>query len=112
MWLYGLYMIEPFYAEYAATEKRAEDFDDIINQFIWMEKYSRDSKTGLLYHGWDESKLQRWANPVTGRSPEFWIRSMGWYIMALVDVLDIIPVNKAGRNELIAVLNRLSKAIV
>ena len=111
MWLDGLYMIEPFYAEYAVINKQAADFNDIINQFVWMEKYSRDTKTGLLYHGWDESKLQRWANPQTGLSPEFWSRSMGWYMMALVDVLDFIPVNHSRRKELIAILNRLSSAL-
>jgi len=112
MWLDGLYMIEPFYAEYAVVNYQPEDFNDIINQFVWMEHYSRDSKTGLLYHGWDESRLQRWANPVTGTSPEFWSRSMGWYMMALVDVLDFLPATHTRRNELLAILNRLSKAIV
>jgi len=112
MWLDGLYMIEPFYAEYAVVNKQPGDFNDIINQFVWMEKYSRDAKTGLLYHGWDESKLQRWANPQTGLSPEFWSRSMGWYMMALVDVLDFIPKDHPRRNELINILNRLSTALI
>jgi unsaturated rhamnogalacturonyl hydrolase len=112
MWLDGLYMIEPFYAEYAVVNKQTQDFNDIINQFVWMEKYSRDAKTGLLYHGWDESKLQGWANKLTGVSPEFWSRSMGWYMMALVDVLDFIPATHPRRKELITILNRLSTAIV
>lgn len=112
MWLDGLYMIEPFYADYAVIDHRPQDFEDIVNQFVWMERFSRDSKTGLLYHGWDESRLQRWANPQTGRSPEFWSRSMGWYIMALVDVLDYIPVTHKRRNELLAILQRLSVAII
>lgn len=112
MWLDGLYMVEPFYAEYCLLNNTPQYFNDIINQFVWMEKYSRDSKTGLLYHGWDESKLQKWANPVTGLSPEFWSRSMGWYMMALVDVLDYIPKNNSRRIELIAILNRLTKSII
>ena len=73
-----------------------------------MEKYSRDAKTGLLYHGWDESKLQGWANPKTGLSPEFWSRSMGWYMMALVDVLDFIPKTHPRRIELI----KYSKSLI
>ncbi|MEO7309938.1 MAG: glycoside hydrolase family 88 protein [Chitinophagaceae bacterium] len=112
MWLDGLYMVEPFYANYAVVHQQPEDFNDIINQFVWMEKYSRDTATGLLYHGWDESKLQRWANPKTGLSPEFWSRSIGWYIMALVDVLDYIPAKHPRRNELVQILKRLSKAII
>ncbi|MGG9963059.1 glycoside hydrolase family 88/105 protein [Ferruginibacter sp. SUN106] len=112
MWLDGLYMAEPFAAEYAAMFNDTKKFDDIVNQFVWMEKYSRDSKTGLLYHGWDESKLQQWANPKTGLSPEFWSRAMGWYMMALVDVLDQLPANYKRRTELIAILNRLSTALI
>lgn len=112
MWLDGLYMAQPFAAEYASMFNDAKKFDDIINQFVWMEKYSRDSKTGLLYHGWDESRLQKWANPKTGLSPEFWSRAMGWYMMGLVDVLDYIPVNHKRRPELIAILNRLSAALI
>ena len=112
MWLDGLYMGQPFAAEYALMFGDTNKFDDIINQFVWMEKYSRDAKTGLLYHGWDESKLQKWANPKTGLSPEFWSRSMGWYIMGLVDVLDYIPATHKRRPELIAILNKLSTALV
>lgn len=112
MWLDGLYMIEPFAVEYAVMFNDTKKFDDIVNQFVWMEKYGRDAKTGLLYHGWDESKLQKWANKKTGVSPEFWSRAMGWYMMALVDVLDYLPVNYKRRGELIAILNRLSVAII
>ena len=112
MWLDGLYMMEPFAAEYAAMFGDTKKFDDIVNQFILMEKHSRDDKTGLLYHGWDESRLQRWANPKTGLSPEFWSRAMGWYMMALVDVLDYLPAKYQRRAELVNILNRLTTALV
>jgi unsaturated rhamnogalacturonyl hydrolase len=111
MWLDGLYMGEPFYAEYAATFQEAEAFDDIARQFMLMEQHSRDSKTGLLYHGWDESKKQRWADPTTGRSPNVWGRAMGWYAMALVDTLDYFPPEHPRRAELLAILKRLAIAI-
>ena len=68
MWLDGLYMAEPFYAEYARLYGTGtKDFDDIVNQFVWMENHARDAKTGLLYHGWDESREQKWANKQTGQ---------------------------------------------
>ncbi|HKO99689.1 MAG TPA: glycoside hydrolase family 88 protein [Pyrinomonadaceae bacterium] len=111
MWLDGLYMGEPFYAEYAATFNEEVAFDDIAKQFVLMETHSRDSKTGLLYHGWDEAKQQRWANPTTGRSPNFWGRAMGWYAMALVDTLDHFPSNHPQRQKLIAILQRLAAAV-
>ena len=112
MWLDGLYMAAPFYANHSAINKQTKDFDDIINQFVWMEKYSRDSATGLLYHGWDESHLQQWADPKTGKSPEFWNRAMGWYFMGLVDVLDYIPKDHPRRVELLQIVNRLVTAVL
>jgi unsaturated rhamnogalacturonyl hydrolase len=112
MWLDGLYMAEPFYAEYAATSHDDAAFNDIAKQFILMEKHTRDNKTGLLYHAWDESKQQKWADPVTGHSPNFWGRAMGWYGMALVDVLDYFPADHPQRKELLAILNRFATAII
>lgn len=114
MWLDGLYMAEPFYAEYTRlfNGPQAREFDDIINQFVWMEQHARDAKTGLLYHGWDESREQKWANPQTGKSPNFWSRAMGWYAMALVDVLDYVPQTHPRRNELVTILQRFMPAVV
>lgn len=111
MWLDGLYMGEPFYAQYSANNHQPEAFDDIANQFIYMENHARDAKTGLLYHGWDESKEQAWADKTTGNSPNFWGRAMGWYGMALVDVLDNFPADHPKRKDLIAILNRFSNAV-
>jgi len=111
MWLDGLYMGEPFYAEYADLMHEYADFDDIANQFIWMEKHARDAKTGLLYHAWDESKEQKWANKETGTSPLFWARAMGWYADALVDVLDWFPQDHPKRKDLTGILNRLVNAV-
>jgi unsaturated rhamnogalacturonyl hydrolase len=111
MWLDGLYMAEPFYAEYADLAKEDTAFNDIANQFIWMEAHARDAKTGLLYHAWDESKQQKWSNPASGTSPLFWARAMGWYATALVDALDWFPNNHPKRAALIAILNRLAVAV-
>ena len=111
MWLDGLYMGEPFYAEYAATFHEDDAFDDIAKQFVLMELHSRDAQTGLLYHGWDESRQQRWADPATGHSPNFWGRAMGWYGMALVDTLEFFPKDHPQRAALLAILKRLAVAI-
>jgi unsaturated rhamnogalacturonyl hydrolase len=111
MWLDGLYMAEPFYAEYANTFHEDSNFNDIARQFIIMEKNSRDVKTGLMYHGYDESREQKWADKKTGLSPHFWGRAMGWYGMALVDVLENFPANHPERQELVNILNRFATAI-
>jgi len=111
MWLDGLYMGEPFYAEYSMLMHDDTAFNDIANQFIWMEKHARDPKTGLLYHAWDESKQMKWANPQTGLSKHFWARAMGWYSDAIVDALDYFPQTHPKRQALIDILNRLVTAI-
>lgn len=111
MWLDGLYMGQPFYAEYSAMAHDWPAFNDIATQFILMERNSLDPKTGLLYHGYDESREQRWADPVTGRSPHFWGRAMGWYGMGLVDALEYFPANHPKRDSVIAILNRFAKAV-
>src|SRR3989449_4513036 len=111
MWLDGLYMGEPFYAEYAETFHEDADFDDIATQFMLMEGHARDPQTGLLYHAWDQTRQQRWANPRTGQSPNFWGRAVGWYAMALVDTLDYFPKDHPKREMLIAIMKRLAIAI-
>lgn len=110
MWLDGLYMGQPFYAEYSSITGE-DNWNDIANQFVWMEKHSRDAKTGLLYHGWDESKQQKWADKTTGKSPHFWGRAMGWYAMGIVDTLEYFPKDHPRRSELIAILNRLAASV-
>lgn len=111
VWLDGLYMGQPFYAEYAMLFGEDTAFNDITRQFAAIERHTRDPKTGLLYHGWDESKEQKWANKQTGTSPHFWGRALGWYGMAIVDALDYFPANHPGRDTLIAILNRFTKAV-
>jgi unsaturated rhamnogalacturonyl hydrolase len=112
MWLDGLYMAEPFYAEWAAEFQEPQDFREITHQFLLIDEHARDAKTGLLYHGWDESKEQSWANRRTGDSANFWGRAMGWYMMALVDTLPWYPENDPGRAQLLEILRRTAAAVV
>jgi unsaturated rhamnogalacturonyl hydrolase len=112
MWLDGLYMAGPFHAEYAASFDQPVLFDDIVYQFVLIERHTRDPRTGLLYHAWDESKVQKWANPETGCSLHFWGRAIGWYVMAIVDVLDFLPETHSGHHALVEILNRVCAAMV
>ncbi|MBK1438938.1 glycoside hydrolase family 88 protein [Parapedobacter sp. ISTM3] len=112
MWLDGLYMGQPFFAEYAKLFNERDAFDDITNQFVLMERHSRDDETGLLYHGWDESREQAWADKATGRSPNFWGRSLGWFGMALVDAIEHFPEDHPGVDSLAGILQRFAKAVI
>ncbi|WP_308993311.1 glycoside hydrolase family 88 protein [Mariniflexile litorale] len=111
VWLDGLYMGAPFIAQYAATFNKPELMDDAVNQFIICAKHTYDAKTGLYYHAWDESKTQQWANKKTGQSPNFWGRSMGWWFMALVDVLDFVPQEHPQRAELLKMIQGLVEVL-
>lgn len=112
MWLDGLYMAEPFYAEYAELFNQPKDFNDVAKQILLVGKHTYDPKTGLFYHGWDETKSQPWANKITGDSSNFWGRAIGWYAMAMVDVLDYFPTNHPARPKIIAMFQKLCTGVV
>ncbi len=111
MWLDGLYMAEPFYIRYAVERNMDKGVQDVATQFRLIDKYTYDKKSGLNYHGWDESHEQKWADPQTGCSPNFWSRSMGWYVMAMVDVLDYMPEGE-NRDMLLKMLKRSAKNLL
>jgi unsaturated rhamnogalacturonyl hydrolase len=98
--------------EFSKMFDQPEGYEDVVNQILLIDVHTRDPKTGLRYHGWDESNGQKWANPVTGCSPNFWGRAMGWYGMALVDVLDYLPADFPRREQIVFILNDLNKAVV
>ena len=88
VWLDGTYMAQPFYMEYETRYNKMQGCIDSYKQFMNIQKHMRDEKTGLYYHGYDESRQMYWADPVTGCSPNFWLRAMGWFMVAMVDVLE------------------------
>lgn len=112
MWLDGLYMGSPFLAQYAATFNEPELFDDIFNQFFLVDKYHFTPENGLYHHAYDESKSERWADPQTGLSKNYWGRSIGWLAMAMIDVLDYFPLDHPQRAELVQYANRLAEGMV
>ncbi|GAC14467.1 unsaturated rhamnogalacturonyl hydrolase [Aliiglaciecola lipolytica E3] len=95
MWLDGLYMGAPFYAEYIMRYGKPDELNDVYLQFELIEKHLYSADTGLPRHGWDESREQRWADKETGLSMHHWSRALGWYAMAIVDVLEITPAQNA-----------------
>lgn len=111
MWLDGLYMAEPFYAHYAHTYGPDTIYNDILRQFELADKHTL-KPNGLNYHGWDESREQEWANKETGCSEESWGRAEGWFVMAIVDVLDYMPEGHPGHKILIEILNRICTSLL
>ena len=101
VWLDGLYMAQPFYAEYTArfSPKAERDslFHDIAGHFKGAAEHTYDSETGLFRHAWDESRSMFWADSLTGQSAHAWGRACGWYALALVETLDYFPEKHSDR---------------
>jgi unsaturated rhamnogalacturonyl hydrolase len=112
MWLDGLYMAQPFYAKYSLLNNDTLAYTDIAKQFLLVNEHLKDNLSGLYYHGWDESREQKWADPVKGTSSNFWGRSLGWFMMAMVDVLDYFPESHKDRIKIIEMFVDLSQSII
>ncbi len=112
MWLDGLFMLQPLYAEYTKEWGPYECFEDIAKQFALITRFAYDEEKGLYYHAYDHSRSMFWADPVTGCSPHFWGRAMGWLAMAAVDTLDYFPADHPGRNAILDVVEKIAAGIV
>lgn len=100
VWLDGLYMVQPFYVEYESRFGTGEGYTDTLSQFANVRRILFDGEKGLYYHGYDESRSVFWADPVTGLSKSFWLRSIGWLLMALVDCYELMDGRKADKQPL------------
>ena len=111
MWLDGLYMAGPLLAEYGARFDRPDLLDLVTKQAVLMRKNTRDEKSGLWFHAYDESKKADWADPVTGCSSEFWGRSIGWVPVALLNEMDVMPEESKNYQTLKAIVTELLESI-
>lgn len=111
LWLDGMSMSMPFLVRYgAAFGEHGHTCDEAVKQLLIYAKHLNDSVTGLMFHAYDESGVQPWADPVTHHSAIFWCRVIGWFGMALIEVLELLPHEHQHRDELIALLRQLAGA--
>ena len=112
MWLDGAYMAGPLSVMYA--QRYGDDVlrDRAIKQIFLMNDYLKDEKTGLYFHGWDPSPVKEpWADPETGLSANIWGRAVGWYIVAILDMLDYIPAEHSDVPRMKAIAEDLLQAL-
>ncbi|RYY04015.1 MAG: glycoside hydrolase family 88 protein [Gammaproteobacteria bacterium] len=117
LWLDGVYMGIPFLTQYAAAYETGatqhKSFEEAVHEFVIARDHLREPKTGLYFHAWDESKKAEWADKTNGRAPQYWSRGMGWYAMALVDVLDYLPASETKlRKTLIDIANEIAPDVL
>ena len=110
VWLDGLYMGQVFYVLY---EKHfgTGNFTDTLSQFQQVRAHMHDPKTGLYYHGYDQTRKAFWADPVTGCSRSFWLRAIGWFTIALVDILEELP-EGPDKDTLTGIYRELMESLV
>lgn len=115
MWLDGIYMEAPFYCEYAKRyldgEAQQNAYNDVVNQIMVVARHTYDPEYGLYRHAWNETKEEAWCNPENGQSMHVWGRALGWYCMAMVDVLGYLPEEHPGRDSIISILSPLCEKI-
>jgi unsaturated rhamnogalacturonyl hydrolase len=112
MWLDGIFMASTYMAQYAKEFNSPEWFDVATKQTKMIYEKTLDQKTGLLMHAWDESHSQKWCDPLTGKSHYPWSRAMGWYVLAIEDILEYLPQNHPDRDDLIKILQKTCDALV
>ena len=107
IWLDGLYMAQPFYMQ--AEYNGCKNCEDSYQQFLQVYGRMRDPLNGLYYHAYDDSRQMFWCDKVTGLSENFWLRAMGWYAMALIDTMEVMPESMACQK---ARLNAIYKELI
>ena len=112
MWLDGIFMGSTYMVQYAKEFNAPEWFDVATAQTKMIYEKTLDPETGLLRHAWDESRTQKWCDPVTGQSHYPWSRAMGWYTMAILDILDYLPAGHPDRDKLIEILQKTCEAVL
>ena len=109
IWLDGIYMAQVFSTLYA-KEYGGKDYSDMLNQIENVNKYMQNNKNGLYYHGLDCSKSIFWADKESGLSKNFWLRSIGWFTVALVDIIEILD-DDGARERLVRIFKDLIESI-
>jgi len=112
MWLDGLYMVGPLQAKMSKLLNKPYFLDEAANQAIIMYENMQDKKTKLLYHAWDAIKEAKWADHDTGLSPEFWGRAVGWYVVAILDILEEMEQAHPAKNKLVEIEREVLGAVM
>lgn len=120
VWCDGMYMGPALLAQLIDYKKAInnvsnDDWSLLTKQFSITWEQLRDSKTGLLYHGMTATPtITDWskdATPTSYHSGAFWGRANAWYMLALVDVLELMPTSNTNYSTLKGYLENLAASI-
>ena len=109
IWLDGIYMAQVFSAKYAKTFGGG-DYSDVVMQIKNVRKYMFDETAKLYYHGLDCSRKAFWADKETGLSSNFWLRAIGWFTVAMIDIIEIA--DGEARREISEIFRELMEGVI
>ena len=116
VWLDGIFMGLPYYTlaapDMVKAKKVKKYYDDAVDQITKTDLRTYDPKTRLWKHAWDETHKMFWADPATGQSKHTWGRALGWYVMAMTEVLEALPEDYARRQEVLSLLQKAMTEVV
>ena len=110
IWLDGLYMAQVFSTKYQKY-KGNKDYSDVLMQIKNVRKYMFDEGRGLYYHGLDCSRSIFWADKETGLSKNFWLRSIGWYTVAMIDIIEVLD-DENAKAEVASIFVELMNSVI
>jgi unsaturated rhamnogalacturonyl hydrolase len=103
IWLDDLYMSVPALAQMGKLTGERKYFDDAAKQIIQFSSRMFNKDLGVYMHGWVQGMTTH---------PEFhWARANGWAIMAMVELLDVLPDNHPSRETILGLLRAHVKGI-
>ena len=115
VWLDGIFMGLPYYVMAAPWLREGREdsyYDDAVSQIMTTDQRTYDASTRLWKHAWDETHQMFWADATTGQSQHTWARALGWFAMALVEVLEALPQDYDRRNEVLDLFHRVMAGVV
>lgn len=116
MWIDGVFMGQMFLTRYGKSVGDTDyAFREAARQILTYDRRAQKSGSGLHYHGVYEpghgERECRWADPVTGLSPEVWSEGEGWYALVVVETLAELPADHPDRAAVEKVFRSLAGAL-
>ena len=112
MWLDGLYMAGPLQVMYDKAFGAPYLTDQAVEQVFIMYEHMHDKETGLMYHAWDPSFGVKWATQPHGLSEEFWGRAVGWYVVAILDIMEQLGAEDPRYAKLAAIEQEVLRGVI
>ncbi|MEV4318867.1 glycoside hydrolase family 88 protein [Actinocrispum sp. NPDC049592] len=107
LWGDGVYMAQPFIADYAKAYNDPYGFDEATKNLVTYFSHLK-SDDGLIWHAYDADGSESWASGTGHHSKFHWGRAIGWFGMATIDVLEVLPADHPRRQNLIDIVKHLA----